>query len=69
MHGRGRGVHGREGVCMAGEGVCMAGKGCAWQGKGCAWQGGMHVDGWGVRMAGGHACHACPPIDTTGYSQ
>ena len=46
---------GMVGWCMAGGhawlGVCMAG--------GHVWQGGMH--GWGAGVAGGHACHACPP--------
>ena len=50
VSGRGGGMHGKGGVCMAGgyawQGACMAGGVCG--------RGSMHG-------SGGHAWHACPP--------
>ena len=67
MHGRGA-MCSRWGACMAGEHAwqgSMHGRGCVWQG--CVWQG--CVCGRGHAWQRGHACHTCPPADTTRYGQ
>ena len=63
VHGRGacmvRGVHGRGHVWWGDMfGVCVRREAC--MAGGCM---------AGAGMVGGHACHTCPPPDTTRYGQ